>query len=137
MVFDPFHPLEHRLKIALDPLQRSQGMNIKLIAAVIPAPPKITDGGGAESLLDLGKPAPELAFQRVFPANGAPVRIVDCKGHFVLLHFWGIWCGPCLIDLPRVELAAKLYHDQGLVLSGSTTTKPLQRPSRVFWRRGS
>lgn len=47
-------------------------------------------------------------------ADGSSVRLNDLRGKFVLLQFWGSWCGPCRRENPQlVELYWK-YHDKGL-----------------------
>lgn len=47
-------------------------------------------------------------------ANGTQAKLSDLRGKFVLLQFWGSWCGPCRAENPHlVELYHK-YHDKGL-----------------------
>lgn len=40
--------------------------------------------------------------------NGHDFNLSDLKGSYVLLDFWGSWCGPCLREIPEVK---RLYQD--------------------------
>jgi uncharacterized protein (TIGR03067 family) len=63
-----------------------------------------------------GKPAPELA--GVVGWKGKPVKLADLRGKFVLLEFWGYWCGPCVGSMPvLIEMHEKLAA-KGLVIVG-------------------
>ncbi len=63
-----------------------------------------------------GKPAPE--FVNVMGWIGKPVKLADLKGQFVLVDFWGYWCGPCVYTMPvLIELHEK-FHDKGLTVVG-------------------
>lgn len=56
-----------------------------------------------------GKPAPDWT---ITEARGidAGSRVSDFRGKWVLLEFWGHWCGPCVIDsLPRL---ARFYRER-------------------------
>ena len=63
-----------------------------------------------------GKPAPE--FIDVVGWVGKPVKLADLKGQYVLVDFWGYWCGPCVAAMPvLIELHEK-FHDKGLAIIG-------------------
>ena len=42
-------------------------------------------------------------------SSGEQLKLSDCKGTAVLLHFWATWCPPCRVELPEMnKLAEKL-----------------------------
>lgn len=50
--------------------------------------------------------------------KGHPVNLETLKGKYVLVDFWGSWCGPCRMSHPHLkELYAK-YHSKGLEILG-------------------
>jgi uncharacterized protein (TIGR03067 family) len=67
-------------------------------------------------LLLQGGPAPEL--EGVVGWKGDKVKLADLKGKYVLLEFWGYWCGPCVHSMPvLIELHEK-FADKGLAIIG-------------------
>jgi uncharacterized protein (TIGR03067 family) len=63
-----------------------------------------------------GQPAPEL--EGVVGWKGKPVKLADLKGNYVLLEFWGYWCGPCVASMPVLIDLHEKYGDKGLVIVG-------------------
>jgi len=63
----------------------------------------------------IGEPAPEFRNIKGWK-NGGPVRISDFRGKHVLLDFWGYWCGPCVIEMPKMMELHDVFSDEGLVI---------------------
>ena len=60
-----------------------------------------------------GEPAPDFIMYR---QNGNLVQLKDYRGKFVLLHFWGSWCGPCRAENPHLVELYKKYHSRGFYI---------------------
>ncbi|QDT95296.1 redoxin family protein [Gimesia aquarii] len=82
-----------------------------------------------ESTIQYGKPAPKINPAKWLTAEGESTA-PDLAGKVVLVEFWGTKCGPCLGQLPEVQLAAKHYAKHPFVLIGMhdsyATAKDLQ-----------
>jgi peroxiredoxin len=57
-----------------------------------------------------GDKAPD--FEMALP-DGQKVRLSDLKGKYVLLHFWGSWCGPCRAENPALAAIYEKYRGLG------------------------
>jgi thiol-disulfide isomerase/thioredoxin len=56
-----------------------------------------------------GEIAPTFASKRL---NGEPFDFSKMKGQYVLLDFWGSWCGPCLEEVPKLRNLHKKFHNK-------------------------
>lgn len=50
-------------------------------------------------------------------ADGQTFSLSDLRGNFVLLDFWGSWCGPCRRESPELVALHKQYGDQLTIVS--------------------
>ena len=57
-----------------------------------------------------GDPAPPL---RATLLDGSAFDLTALHGEYVLLDFWGSWCGPCLQDYPKLVELHKQYGSSG------------------------
>lgn len=46
-------------------------------------------------------------------ADGQKTRLSDLRGKYVLVHFWGSWCGPCRAENPSLAAIYQQYGGQG------------------------
>jgi len=42
--------------------------------------------------------------------DGQSFRLDELRGSYVLLDFWGSWCGPCLQAFPELQALYHTYH---------------------------
>ena len=49
-------------------------------------------------------PAPDVA---LITSGGVRVPLSQLRGNVVVLNFWGVWCGPCVRELPELEAASR------------------------------
>ena len=61
----------------------------------------------------IGEPAPDFTFTTL---SGETHRLSDFRGRYVLLDFWGSWCGPCVGEIPNLIEIDKKFAGRGLVM---------------------
>jgi len=42
--------------------------------------------------------------------SGESFKLSDLRGNYVLLDFWGSWCGPCIADNPKLKTLYGKYN---------------------------
>ena len=43
--------------------------------------------------------------------DGEMVSSADLEGKIAVLHFWGTWCGPCVVEMPEYQKFDKHYRE--------------------------
>jgi len=58
-----------------------------------------------------GRQAPPLVLNDM---DGNPFDLSKLKGHWVFVHFWATWCGPCRKEIPTIQAILSEYEDSNL-----------------------
>ena len=69
----------------------------------------------ADKKTAIGSMAPEIA---ITTPEGAPIKLSDFKGQYVLIDFWAAWCKPCRAENPHVKKVYEKYKDKNFEIFG-------------------
>jgi thiol-disulfide isomerase/thioredoxin len=62
-----------------------------------------------KTMLVLGQPAP---YFKTVDLDGQTIELNRFKGKYLLIDFWGSWCGPCRKENPILEMVYEKYKDK-------------------------
>lgn len=71
--------------------------------------------------LAIGAPAPELEIEEW--SDGRSRALKDFRGKVVVMDFWGIWCKPCLAQVPKLKELQDQYEGKGVVFLAIHTAR--------------
>jgi thiol-disulfide isomerase/thioredoxin len=76
-------------------------------------------------VLQVGQVVPDLDSTTL---DGKPFHLKDLRGHWVLLDFWGTWCGFCIAEEPTLKDACEGWTTDGrlTMVSASVDDTPEQ-----------
>ena len=58
-----------------------------------------------------GRPAPALKLEDL---DGNAYDLAGSRGHWVFVHFWASWCGPCRREMPTIRKLTETLQDDRL-----------------------
>lgn len=65
--------------------------------------------------------------------KGKPVNFEALKGKYILLDFWGSWCGPCRASHPHLKELYEKYKAKGFEIIGIAQEHSDQPADRLLW----
>jgi thiol-disulfide isomerase/thioredoxin len=73
--------------------------------------------------------------------DGKQRKLSEFRGKYVLLDFWGSWCGPCVADVPHMKDAYDRFKSRGFEIVGldyehgatSEKVRPFLKEKGVTW----
>lgn len=68
--------------------------------------------------LRMGGEVPDFAFTDF---KGKKRKVSEFRGKYLLIDFWGTWCGPCRREMPYLKSAYKRFQPRGLEILGMNT----------------
>jgi thiol-disulfide isomerase/thioredoxin len=68
----------------------------------------------------IGQPALPMEGEMSAWTNGSALTDADLKDKVVLIDFWAVWCGPCIMTFPHLNEWREKYGDKGFVIVGAT-----------------
>ncbi|MBQ1969468.1 MAG: TlpA family protein disulfide reductase, partial [Flavobacteriales bacterium] len=72
----------------------------------------------------------------VIDVNDKPLSLEEYKGMWVILDFWGSWCGPCRQSNPHLVKIYKQYHKKGLEIIGLALNDTREKSVRAMTEDG-
>lgn len=65
----------------------------------------------------VNQPGTELPNFSAETIDGEKFELKSYRGKFVLLDFWGSWCAPCIVEVPKLKKVHDKWHDNLIIIS--------------------
>ncbi|GAA4295994.1 TlpA disulfide reductase family protein [Aestuariibaculum suncheonense] len=82
----------------------------------------------------LGMQSPDLITNNTL--DGTEFKLSDLKGNYVLLDYWGTWCGPCMAEIPKIKEYYNKYADKNFVVVGVNSGDAVPRWKKTIEDNG-
>ncbi len=73
--------------------------------------------------LDVGKVMPDFAFTDL---EGKERHLSDFRGKYLMVDFWGVWCGDCTRETPFQLEAYKRFKGRGFEILGLDSDEKIE-----------
>ena len=80
-----------------------------------------------------GQMMPDFAFTTL---EGEKRKLADYRGKFVLLDFWGTWCGPCIEEMKHLDPLYETYRARGFEIIGMNIERTAGRLTPAEYEAG-
>jgi peroxiredoxin len=88
-----------------------------------PAGKRAVEALAASAPLKPGDPAPDFAGNTL---GSTTVKLSGLRGHVVLVDFWGMWCGPCVAQVPALRKLRVRFSGEPFDIVGIDTDRDLE-----------
>ncbi len=78
----------------------------------------------------------DLADFKFTDFDGKEGKLSDYHGKYVLLEFWGSWCGPCVGEIPNFKEAYAKYRSRGFEILGMDEDENLEPVKKLLTEKG-
>ncbi len=100
----PARPLTWGQLAKAQPSRRVERATVRPVAA-----PAAAWGGVVPAVCEYDRKSRRLVNFQLSDLQGRPVRLSDIDADYILLDFWGTWCGPCIQSIPHLVELQKRY----------------------------
>ena len=64
----------------------------------------------------IGMEAPEIITSNTL--DGSKFKLSSLRGNYVLIDYWGTWCGPCMAEMSKIKEYHNKYSDKNFIVLG-------------------
>jgi thiol-disulfide isomerase/thioredoxin len=84
--------------------------------------------------LRIGAELPDFTFTDF---AGKTRKLSEFRGKYLLLDFWGTWCGPCVYEIPNLKKVYEKYQSRGFEILGMDQDEDLDKVKQFLAEKGA